>query len=315
MFMQLHIAPQQKRGVTLVELLVVIGIIGVVMGIAIPAVLRAREASRQVKCKDHLRQIALAVQNYEGANRRLPRSHFPKPLKVALLPYLELGSLHDALIPLNTMNDALESSKRYPTPAVYLCPSDSAGSRPDRDGVWASNYVGNAGTGYTRAGFDGLFGSWMGVISLREIVDGTSNTALISECLVFGRDTTERRRLLYFLPVGYPEASEFPELMNAIATAHQWGALHNHLDGRGRPWTEGNDPYTLYHHALGPNSNSGYNRGSNVGGLYSTASDHAALVNLAFVDGSVTSISNEITPEVWWAMGSRAGREILARNE
>jgi len=304
---------QRPRGVTLVELIVVITIIGIVVAISVPAILQAREASRQVTCKDRLRQIALACQNYEGAKGRLPHSISPTPLKISLLPYLELAQLHTALSPIK---DTHESSIAFSAPEIFLCPSDSANSRPAPGGVWACNYVGNSGTGWTRAGFDGLFSASMVSISLREITDGLSNTALMSECVVSGRDLSDPRRLIFNLPLQYPEESQFDELMQVIATAHEWGATwHSMPRGRGRPWTDGNDHFSLYHHALGPNSNSAVNGTSVVGGLYSAASDHVGSVNMVYVDGSVTSISNQITNDVWWAMGSRAGREANSRTE
>jgi prepilin-type N-terminal cleavage/methylation domain-containing protein len=313
MFSQTFTLWKLRRGVTLVELIVVIAIIGIVVAISLPAILRAREASRQVSCKDRLIQIALACHNYEGARGRLPHSNLPTPLKISLLPYLELGKLHTALTPIKDTN---ESSIAFSAPEIFLCPSDSANSGPAPNGVWACNYVGNSGTGWTRAGFDGLFSASMNTISLREIRDGLSNTALMSECLVSGGDLSDPRRLIFNLPLQYPDESQFDELMQVIATAHKWGATWLPTSrGRGRPWTDGNDHFSLYHHALAPNSNSAVNGTSVVGGLYSAASDHRGVVNMVYIDGSVTSISNEITLEIWWSMGSCAGREANARTE
>lgn len=62
----------QRSGFTLIELLVVIAIIGILVALLLPAVQRAREAARRSQCRNHLRQIALAIQNCEARHRKLP---------------------------------------------------------------------------------------------------------------------------------------------------------------------------------------------------------------------------------------------------
>src|SRR5947208_13548364 len=92
-------------GFTLVELLVVIAIIGVLVALLLPAVQSAREASRRIKCANNLKQIGLALQNYENTFKILPMGTMniagvnaatqtannasPHPM---LLPYLEQGN-------------------------------------------------------------------------------------------------------------------------------------------------------------------------------------------------------------------------------
>lgn len=73
---------RDPKGFTLVELLVVIAIIGILIGMLLPAVQQVREAARRTQCANSMRQLAIAMHNYESAN-----SHFPpgiKPIDLSL---------------------------------------------------------------------------------------------------------------------------------------------------------------------------------------------------------------------------------------
>src|SRR6476659_6069087 len=95
-------------GFTLVELLVVIAIIGVLVALLLPAVQQARESARRTQCLNHLKQMALAVQNYSDTHTVLPPGHIiPRdrkgadghktiaPWQVLILPYVEQKALFD----------------------------------------------------------------------------------------------------------------------------------------------------------------------------------------------------------------------------
>ena len=81
-----------RSGFTLVELLVVIGIIGILIGLLLPAVQQAREAARRVQCQNNMHQIGLAMHNYHSQFKRLPPQRTANGFHgwaIFTLPFLE----------------------------------------------------------------------------------------------------------------------------------------------------------------------------------------------------------------------------------
>lgn len=117
------------RGFTLVELLVVISTIGVLMTLLLPAVQAARAAARKTQCTNHMRQIGLAILNYENARTCLPTSYTLSPnhnILTFLLPYLELMPIYEQFDFTNHSrhwSNSVNSRAVRNTIPVFLCPS------------------------------------------------------------------------------------------------------------------------------------------------------------------------------------------------
>ena len=137
------------RGFTLIELLVVISIIGVLVGLLLPAVQSAREAARRMQCTNNLKQIVLATHGYIDVWSTLPRGGFLQRISagsglydstgspylsggvfLGLLPYLEQRPLYDAMNFQVNIFTAINATVSATGIATLWCPSDSGDERP-----------------------------------------------------------------------------------------------------------------------------------------------------------------------------------------
>jgi prepilin-type N-terminal cleavage/methylation domain-containing protein/prepilin-type processing-associated H-X9-DG protein len=167
-------SPKTRGGFTLVELLVVIAIIGILVAMLLPAVQSAREAARRTQCRNNLKQLALAVLNYEAANGAFPPSAtWPASASihqannptlgyswvVAILPQLEQQNVYDKINFAQPMQHADNLLARSTKLQVMMCPTDSYNRQPfngtsnsmtnQMGDNWArGNYGGNGGLAY-----------------------------------------------------------------------------------------------------------------------------------------------------------------------
>lgn len=298
--LNLHSSPLRKRGgFTLVELLVVIAIIGVLVGLLLPAVQAAREAARRMQCTNHLRQLGLAVHNYESANRRLPSGWIASNAHgepgwgwaAALLPYMEGNNLHRQIDFGRPIADAQHAAVRTTVVPTFLCPSDTgpnlfeiaAGDGHDHDHtafsvdqgahklfqVSKSNYVGMFGTFEIEDApyrGDGMFYG-NSHIKFSDVIDGLSNTLMSGE---------RSSRLGGSLWQGNISAAAEPHARILGVADHGPNDPHAHFED-----------FSSYH----------------TGG-----------VNFMRADVSVSFISDSIDVGVYQAMATRAGGEVFSEN-
>jgi prepilin-type processing-associated H-X9-DG protein len=330
---------------------VVIPIIAVLIALLLPAVQAAREAARRIQCTNNLKQFGLAIQNYHDVNGALPPTGMRyvtafltqnQSMKVRILAFIEQQPLYNSVNFSFGMSTGLGAAAPEDPQAanttlqvvqvnVFTCPSDANIPNPSYNsssyantfggypGFNGGNFSGPAyyiGTMATGAAMpicpSGTNTSTGGPISISSVIDGTSNTAIFSE-VIKGRNATSglgpditfklnsSSGCTYGNDLAISVACQASTTFSDGERQMQWARYY---EGRGGG----------YFHTILPNGKScAFTGGEGAPpNPIGPSSYHPGGVNVAMLDGSVRFVKSSIAYTTWFALGTRAGGEVIS---
>lgn len=303
-----------RSAMSMVELVVVIGIIAVLIGLAIPAVMRVRESANAAACRNNMRQVGVALSSYMAGHGSLPLGSENRndtwgapgtTWAVQILPYIDHEDIYRKInfaakdpsgsVFANTTNSTGSDAATSYVVQPFICPADRVGGQLAMlpGGTYSrSNYLGFFGTypyGVERS--DGAFGVNFGARPA-DFLDGMSNTVVVGEYLtgVPSSIAEDDPRGAFWLD--RPGSSQIHSMASPNPVGKDVFAGETCVD---RP--DYNLPCSDVQNYLVTSA--------------ASRSRHRNGVNVVMGDGSVRFISNSISKLAWQALGTLAGDEIV----
>ncbi len=302
---------------TLVELLVVITIIGILIALLLPAVQAAREAARRMQCSNNVKQTMLAMHLYHEAAGLFPCGISETAVNGSfatwmddVLPYLERENLQNQL----------NLKAAWPTPymqinkwvfrtviSTYCCPSDATGDGSGREKGSDLKHNASDAVGFSRSNIVGCFNPDGGVLepskrravfgknqrrSLDDVVDGTSNTIMISEMIAGPDGSADARGRWYY----------------------DFGCHYEHLYNPNSPTDTMDAGWASDGLCVPDKVYCDYNASWWGMVTFTASSHHPGGVNVGLADGSVRFVNDTVDIAAWQAAASidGAGKSDIA---
>jgi len=327
-----------RNAFTLIELLVVIAVISILVGLTLPAVQAVRQSAQNLSCKNNLKNIGLAVANYQSALTTYPPS-FEVPLgetvrgswsvHAQIMPYMEEANAYRRIDFSTDWHFQVDSGiPAYAVP-VYTCPSEPNPIIRQKDGqdyVYGTNYGFNMGSWFIFDPTDGANGD--GAFRVNQATrprdfqtDGTSNTL----CAVDVKMYTSYVRNVDSIN---PELPSTPDFFEGTSGELKLGSDFEANTGH-TVWCDGRVHHTGFTTVYTPNTRVNYTIGEEVYDIdYSSQQEgrstdrntyaavtarsyHSQGVNAVCMDGSVRTVNDTIAIDIWRALGTANNGEVI----
>lgn len=331
-----HLAKATPLGFSLVEMLVVVAIVGSLAGLLLPAVQSARESARRSDCLNRLRQVGVALLDYQAAHDQLPAGALSRPDPTSpatphtfarwsalaqAMPYLEQSAVIDRLNVKEPMyhNDFSVSAANRPAlkevVSVLLCPSDRQERVNPEFGP--TNYAACAGSGAgggSPIDADGAF-FINSFLKPADFTDGMSRTVWLAECVLGETPPPLTPRSAVDPRLVYGFATSAPLIESACEATSLW----NFTDPPSFSWANGEFRSAMYNHWRPPNSPqidcvaarliAPITERYAAYGWRTARSMHPGGVNAGHADGSARWYGDAVDLETWRALATRSGDE------
>ncbi|TVQ04357.1 MAG: DUF1559 domain-containing protein [Planctomycetaceae bacterium] len=327
-----------RSGFTLVELLVVISIIGVMVGLLLPAVQSARESARRMSCQNNLKQIALATHLHHDAMGYLPPARYQPGMTppsgqdcgadsptwlVRLMPYLEQAAAADQWNLRAAWHSHPQEVREF-LPDLFLCPSRRAGTRPiGESGAAASDEprrlpcgcIVGGGTGAAGISVTGALGDYAG--NHGDLTPGAVGAA--SDYYFGGNGTgtiiSVRPRCRLDLPVEPSDRIKFASVTDGQSNTFLFGEKHVSLQMLGQ-FPDDSPVYDGEHlpasaRLAGPGLRLALGPRDLMADMLSFGSWHPGVCHFAHVDGSVRGYSPSTDTRLLGDLANRSDARVV----